>query len=253
MTMPPDAHTLTGVYVLNALSVADRERFERHLVECASCAGEVAELSEAAARLGSTVATQPPAQLRAQVMAAVAGIRQLPPPVSPYSPPAVHSAFGRTRWLRAAAVTAAAAAVIATVVFGYQSTVANQELSRQVSALQQSNDEYRTLADLLATRDARVVTRATDTGATMSAVVSPSRGVALLIPREMPAPPPQHTYQAWVISAAVAHSAGLFTTADPARPLLARGITPGDQIGVTIEPQGGSPQPTTAPIMVIPL
>ena len=32
MTTPADVHTLTGAYVLNSLSSADRESFEQHLI-----------------------------------------------------------------------------------------------------------------------------------------------------------------------------------------------------------------------------
>jgi hypothetical protein len=35
--------------------------------------------------------------------------------------------------------------------------------------------------------------------------------------------------------------------------VIASGLRPGDQTGLTIEPAGGSAQPTTTPIVVVPL
>ena len=37
------------------------------------------------------------------------------------------------------------------------------------------------------------------------------------------------------------------------RPLLATGLMPGDELGLTVEPAGGTAKPTTTPILVIPL
>jgi anti-sigma factor RsiW len=36
--MTADLHTLTGAYVLHALSESERAAFERHLADCAACA-----------------------------------------------------------------------------------------------------------------------------------------------------------------------------------------------------------------------
>jgi hypothetical protein len=56
----------------------------------------------------------------------------------------------------------------------------------------------------------------------------------------MPAPPASRVYQLWLISVSGARSAGLTTD-----------IQPGDHLGITIEPAGGSARPTTAPIAVL--
>ena len=46
-----DLHVLTGSYVLDAISDAEREEFERHLQVCPTCDAEVRGLRETAARL----------------------------------------------------------------------------------------------------------------------------------------------------------------------------------------------------------
>ena len=74
-----DLHTLTGAYALDAIDGSERERFEHHLVRCQPCEYEVRGLQETATRLGQAVASRPPAQMKARVLAAVATTRQLPP------------------------------------------------------------------------------------------------------------------------------------------------------------------------------
>ncbi|HEY6297788.1 MAG TPA: zf-HC2 domain-containing protein, partial [Streptosporangiaceae bacterium] len=66
----PQAHTLAGAYALDAVTGADRTRFERHLARCQDCAGELRELREAAARLAAAVAADPPAGLVERAVAA---------------------------------------------------------------------------------------------------------------------------------------------------------------------------------------
>ena len=40
-------------------------------------------------------------------------------------------------------------------------------------------------------------------------------------------------------------------TGDKTAPVLASGLKPGDKVGVTVEPSGGSSAPTTTPIVVM--
>ncbi|SFQ54458.1 Anti-sigma-K factor RskA [Amycolatopsis arida] len=250
MTLPPDIHALTGAYVLNALSSEERQLFEQHLAACPSCAQEVAELREATARLGSAVAEPAPPDLRDRVLAMVGHTEQLPADVDP---PAATRLTPRNRaarrWVPRLAVPVAAAAIIAAVVFGYQ----NMATHRQLETMHQVNDSYTALTSLLANPDTRVLTQPISGGGTATVVASPSRGDAMVLANHMPPAPPGRAYQAWVISPDGIRSAGLITQPGPTRPLRADGITPGDKIGVTVEPAGGSPQPTTDPIVVIPV
>lgn len=64
-------------------------------------------------------------------------------------------------------------------------------------------------------------------------------------------PPPEgRVYQAWEIVAGTPQSLGVFAgrVLDPTDPL-----EPESSFGISIEPLGGSPQPTTAPLVVVPL
>jgi anti-sigma-K factor RskA len=62
------------------------------------------------------------------------------------------------------------------------------------------------------------------------------------------APPSGKTYEAWVITpAGTALPAGTFSSASTGFTLTQHGHT-GDTIAVTVEPAGGTKQPTTKPI-----
>jgi anti-sigma-K factor RskA len=69
----------------------------------------------------------------------------------------------------------------------------------------------------------------------------------------MPAPPASRVYQLWLISVSGARSAGLMpaSSAGSTPPVLTTDIQPGDHLGITIEPAGGSIRPTTAPVVLL--
>jgi hypothetical protein len=60
--------------------------------------------------------------------------------------------------------------------------------------------------------------------------------------------PSSRVYQVWVMSPSGARSAGLMYGSS----LLASSVRPGDRIGITVEPAGGTTQPTTTPVAVLP-
>jgi anti-sigma-K factor RskA len=61
------------------------------------------------------------------------------------------------------------------------------------------------------------------------------------------------TYQLWVIGPDGARSAGLLSGTGRAGPVLAPDVAPGDRIGITVEPAGGTSGPTTTPVIAVPV
>ncbi|GAA1302099.1 anti-sigma factor [Saccharothrix xinjiangensis] len=244
-----ELHTLTGAYALNALSDLESRAFEVHLAQCASCAREVAELGETAARLGSAVQAQPPPQLRDRVLAVAFQTRQLPPEVTPMA----QTGTGWGHWARRAGALAAAAGVLVAVGIGAHGVQGGRHLEREVDALRQVTAEQDRFADLLAAPDVKLVHGEVSGGGTGTAVVSPSRGAALFLARGLAELPEDRTYQLWVIGRGGPRSAGLLGPAADPRPLLAQGVTAADRIGLTVEPRGGSAKPTTDAVVVLPL
>ena len=72
------AHALSGAYAVDALDDLERARFEAHLRGCPDCRIEVETFRETAAAL-AVDPIEPPARLRAEVLAGIESIRPLPP------------------------------------------------------------------------------------------------------------------------------------------------------------------------------
>ncbi|MFI6394459.1 anti-sigma factor domain-containing protein [Nonomuraea sp. NPDC050547] len=94
--MNEDLHALSGAYAVHALPELEGELFERHLVRCVACQGEVRRLRETAARLALPAAVPPPAALRRRVLASAAQVRQAHAPATIYPWPLAES--GATVW-----------------------------------------------------------------------------------------------------------------------------------------------------------
>jgi len=243
-----DLHQLTGAYAADALAGIELAQFEKHLGQCRPCADEVRGLRETAAQLGITTSIVPPPAMRQRVLGAANRTRQLAPPGGRLPEPGTP---GRKAWLRralprpvsVAAMTAmaAAVAVLAIVLAGTQ------------HRLEQARSANQAVARVLTAPDARIETSGTVVGGTVTAVVSERGHEAAITAAGLPAPPVSRAYELWVISAAGARSAGLMpgASASATPPVLAADIMPGDRLGITIEPAGGSARPTTAPIVVL--
>jgi anti-sigma-K factor RskA len=87
-------------------------------------------------------------------------------------------------------------------------------------------------------------------------VVSPSLGSAVFIADEVAGVPDGRTYQLWLIGAdGSATSAGTFTPGSNGRAavVLSGSLADTAAVGVTVEPDGGSTQPTSEPVLALPL
>ncbi|HEY3561749.1 MAG TPA: anti-sigma factor [Kribbella sp.] len=236
----PDVHTLTGPYVLDALPDDERARFEAHLAECAFCTTEVAELRSAAVKLATQVSTPPPPALKANVMAAIEHVRQLPPVVQDQpAPPVVRRRFGRRSLFALAAAAAVVAASGGIAIDQYRARNAAEQANRQVAAV-------------LAQPDARTVHGAVEGGGQATVVVSARANKSVVVLRDLPKLPHDRTWQLWMIDPRqTAHSVGL-AAGDLTR--VIDGSTTGmTTFGLTVEPAGGSRTPTLPAAALIPL
>lgn len=243
-----EAHLLTGSYALDALTETERAEVEQHLARCPACAEEVRGLREAATRLAMAATVSPPPGMRARVLAAAPRARQLPPPG--WNPLAV--AGQRTRWRPRASRAGLAAAVVTLAAAVAFLLVTQLSTSRQLRQAQASNGA---IAAVLAAPDARIESVPGTTGGTVTAVMSLRQREAV-VTADLPVLAGTRVYQLWVMTAAgSARSAGLLASNRPGTPptLLADGVLPGDRLGVTVEPAGGTAQPTTTPVVVMPV
>jgi anti-sigma-K factor RskA len=244
-----DVHALSGAYAIDALDDAERAQFEQHLALCGECRAEVAGLQEAGAELAATTMATPSAALRARVLADVAQVRPLPPVVAP--PAGVTDlAAHRSRRRRPLLLAAAAAAVVAAVsVTGFVVDRTADEPTTVQQALPDPTEA------VLAASDAE--THATDLPevegtATATVVRSRELGQAVIMTQNMPVLPRSEVYQLWLRVDGDMKPAGLMTATD-STVLLEGDATDAEAIGVTVEPAGGSPRPTTQPVAYVPL
>ena len=73
---------------------------------------------------------------------------------------------------------------------------------------------------------------------------------AVLVVENMPPVPEGKTYQIWVIEDDVPKPSGLFKPRqDSVAAVVEHPLRGGDVIAVTVEPEGGSPKPTSDPLL----
>ncbi len=239
-----ELHTLTGAYALDAIQGPERERFEHHLQRCQSCGHEVTGLQDTATRLALAVASPPPDQMKQAVLAAVARTRQLSPVADSRPLPAPSPG-----WARRLAVPVAAACLAVAIALGVLLGVTRHELNSVKS-------QQRAIAAVLTAPDARLVTRPTSLGGTATVVVADHLRKLIFTSSGLPALAGSKVYQLWIMGPrGSATSVGLLAGLANGRtsPVLASGLVPGDRVGVTVEPAGGTKRPTTTPIVVISL
>ncbi|MEU6547718.1 anti-sigma factor [Streptomyces sp. NPDC046859] len=241
-----DLHTLTGAYTLHALDGEERTAFERHLASCDSCGQEVAEFTATAARLAraATVRTRP--VMREQVLERITTVRQAPPGAAALERVRRGGRRGRAlgRWALAACV-AAAAAFGGTAVWQYER--AQSAVDRAAQAERHAAD----VAGVLTAPDARSRSVKVAGGAG-TLVVSASRDRAVFATSGMPAPPRGKVYQLWFADGGKMRSAGLMDPGLGSQAVLMQGAVDGASgVGITVEPAGGSDQPTSEPIALL--
>ncbi len=235
-----EVHTLIGAYALDALDDLERAGFERHVAACGPCRDEVAGLRRTAVRLADAAAVPPPPRVREQVLAQVAVTPQVREAVAPPGAEPRVRTPGRRVWL-------AAAAVLAAVSVGTGVTAWNEH-----EAAQRAQADAQRITGVLTDPSARQVQAPVAGGGRATLVVAGDR--AVLAGGGLPALPADRTYQLWVIRDKQITSAGLGPQGQDAAGTWSRpvdGVSPGDLVAVSVEPAGGSKQPTTTPIVAI--
>jgi hypothetical protein len=261
-----DLHALTGAYALDAIDRgAERERFTRHLNGCPSCASEVRGFREVATALAFAAALEPPAELRAQVLAAVARTRQLPPEIKTHvRPKRTRAAVPWVPWLSGAIATAA---IVIAVLFGFAQAHTQQELNqarsqnqglageqaRTVAELDRARNHNQQLAAVMAAPHVRVLSQRSSQGGVAVVLLASVRHQLIVATSGLPALPAGKVYQLWLIGPTKIVSAGLLPAARSGQtaPVIASGVVKGDKLGLTVEPAPGTAQPTTTPIIAL--
>ncbi|MGV8977116.1 MAG: anti-sigma factor domain-containing protein [Cellulomonas sp.] len=243
-----DVRDLFGAYALDAVDDVERRAVERLVSADPEAAHELAGLTATAALLGGAVAAKPPVELRAAVLAQIGRTSQVGTrdparavgaPTSDRTDPAARRAgpSRRALWLAVAATALGAAAI--------PSAVAWQQAQHAHLAEQQAQG----IAQVLADPAARVVHANVTGGGLAVGVLAGQR--AVFTATGLADPGAGKAYQLWVLGDGKPLSVGvLAANAGSVRAITDR-FAAGDSLAVTIEPAGGSAEPTTTPIVVL--
>jgi anti-sigma-K factor RskA len=285
MTTDDDLRTLTAAYALGAVDADEAAEFEALLERDPALRAEVEELRATAADLSwTTEPVDPSPRLKADIMSMLDATPQLPPLEAPpvvrdERPPAsvtelrpaagtasgpsatpsrpsasaprerLGSARARAdeRWFRkpGALLGVAAAAVVLVVggvVVGTSTGDPGSSQSPQASAYEQVT----TASDVV------VDTRDVIGGGTATVYFSASQAKTAVEMDDASPLPEGRVLQLWYVGASGPVSAGVMPAEDGAgRAVLDGTYRPGDTVAITVEPEGGSEQPTTEPIVAV--
>jgi anti-sigma-K factor RskA len=249
-----DLHTLAGAYAMDAVPEPDRARFERHLAGCEPCRQEIRGLRETTAALAAAAAVQPPPELRDVMLRAVGQTRQLPPATGPAPAPAPWAAArgrGRAGWRPRLAVTlvGALACVLAAV-----AVVTGVLAHGMQDRLNQAQGHDHAVALVLGAPDATMRSARVSTGGTATVVMSHRERALVFTAADLRELPSAESYELWLMGPAGNRAAGMISVSGRGKmvgPMVVSGLAVGDSVGLTVEPAGGSPQPTSPPVVQI--
>ena len=237
-----DIHKLTGAYATDALDDLERARFEQHLAACPDCRAEVAELREAAARLAEITATHAPDSLRRSVLTGISQVRPLPPRPAPQTETRPAEETPGRRWFPF--LVAAAVALLVGIGAAVTQPWAGDDTRRLSTAEQvlQAPDAEKVSVDLGEAGEATVVR-------------SKSKDRAVIVTEDMAPAPAGRVYQLWFQDPEDGSMipAGLMEEAEDQTVVLEGSAAEATAVGITVEPAGGSEEPTTEPIAVFDL
>ena len=250
---PSEDPLLAAAWALDALDDDERAAYEERLRTRPEERADADALRETAARLGAAVPVEPPARLRAGILAALATTAQEPPGEEPpaqgtsaVTDLGAARAARRDRTRRPArwsVLVAAAGLVVAAAGIGV-GIGAGPDDPPVVSAQEAARQE---VADLLSAPGARVSTVTASDGGTATLVRADGRlGV---LTTGLPAAGAGRDYQLWLASGEAVSSAGMLGVGAGGAAATVVEVGDSDGVGISVEPAGGSPQPTTTPVV----
>jgi len=240
---------LKDAYVLGALPEEERRGFEDYLAAHPERQAEIDELGAVAGLLAFAPQEQePPPELRRRIMEVVEA------EAAPRRERR-ESAFARFAGFVGARGLAFGAAVLFLIgLLSWNLLLQNEveDLQGQVQNSQSQVDDLQAQVRDAQTQQTQII-RLSGTWADQGAnaeVASISDDRIVLVADNLPSVPEGQTCQIWVIKGDVPESSGLFQPgAEETAAPITTSIKEGDTIAVTVEPAGGSEQPTSDPVL----
>ncbi|MEV2278578.1 anti-sigma factor [Nocardiopsis sp. NPDC049922] len=263
-----DVHGLIAGYAVDALEAEERAAVERHLPECEDCRRDLAEFRETLVRLAYAEAAQPSEELWTRVSALARRTRQAPLPPETDGTAAGgrpgHGTGDRTghgtgdhggdgsaaevvrgpaRWWRGQLpwLVAAACALVAVVL--------GATLLSVDRGMDESRRHHAEVEELLAAPDTHMHEGPLGEDARATAFTSYEMDALMLVVEGLPDTPPGMQYQMWYVDEDGMRSAGMLTLSDDGRYSgMAHDMGTPVQVGVSLEPEGGMPEPSEQPM-----
>ncbi|MGC0365193.1 anti-sigma-K factor RskA [Rhodococcus sp. 27YEA15] len=230
-------------YALDALDAEERADVDQRLADAdaadrAEFEAQIRLTGETIAALTVVDAADPPPALRGRILDVIAQESEQPPerPIS-----LTERRNRRRPWV--VALAAAAAAAILAGGIGIGARIAGTDAPQNPTAV------------IMAAPDLRAVTRDIPGGGSATTMFAPSKDAAVLVMNDVTPPSPDSVYQMWLVDGDKMTSMGTMTDADvaPTTTVVLDGIGNNTDLAFTVEPPGGSTEPTGAPFAVIPL
>jgi len=250
-----EALELAGLYALDALTPDEKAAVDAHLASCSEDHSEFATLGGVTPALAAVAepVDAPPA-LKANVLAAYRAdvapkLVQAPVPVVR---PVVAASPRPRRWQAPNWMGWAAAA--AAVVLLALISIYGLNLRQQADQANQRADQLAAAVAAMTAPGSQVaILHGSGAAAGVSGFAAfPANGSGYVVMTDVPAAPSGMTYQAWFIADGKPSSAGTMAPSSDGN-VVAAGVTPTpgtSVVAVTLEPEGGSDQPTSTPIIV---
>jgi anti-sigma-K factor RskA len=222
-----DIHQLAAAYALDAVDERERAEFEAHYPTCPVCKPEVAGFRETLSQVAASVAVDPPASLKAGVMAEIGNTRQLSPLLPDSVVDLATHRRSRQRMVRVLSIAAAVILIgVGAFVIGRNSDSGSNYAAEAATVFEQP-DARTTPLD------------GTGTGS-FKVVWSPSEGKAVVLGDGLPDPGPGKAYELWLIDDQGAHAVRLLDRADGSQVRRVVDVNGAPtQWAITVEPEGG--------------
>ncbi|WP_305789479.1 anti-sigma factor [Symbioplanes lichenis] len=247
-----DVHSLVGAYVLDAVDDDERASFEQHVAGCASCRAELAELRETAGRMADSTWSIPPPRLRAEVMGAIRRTRQLPPADGGRPASEVVSLRPAAR-LRRWPVAAAAALILSAGTGAGVWAVQEHRLEEQSRIAAAAAQREARVQAILSASDVVMKSGAVRGGGTVTVASSASHSAAVVLMGAVTPPAKDRAFQLWAVHDTTMTDAGVLAAGAGSAVQIVEGLPGSDALGVTLEPAGGSAEPSLPPVAEISL
>lgn len=241
-----DAEDLLGAYALDALPEQEAAAMRAHIAGCDEHAARVADLRAVAVELAALAEpVEAPPRLRARVLDAVAAdaasVRSNAPRPIMAAPSRDRVLPGSAELRRASLYRWGALAAVLVVALGGL-------LAWNLVLMNRSNNGV----DQFATHATSIATLKNASGAAAGTVVyfAGDKKALVVVDDLPPLDANKNVYEMWAVNGTQAKSIGLMQSGGPQTKVVvpfdaARSQT----IAITVEPAGGSPQPTTPPII----